>query len=155
MSPLILILSKLQCCPLFSQNDLLVTFLASLVTSLISSLISCTAMTFIFVVVVVYMLNAMLLHRYIWIDYEKGVNTIKYSSKMLKMHNHMVNFVYRPPQSVLGPAILLQHVPVFITFVKLQPKSLVKRLGVDFVFTPSRLGSQPHKKRVLASNLGS
>ena len=43
--------------------------------------------------------------------------------------------------------------------VKLQPQSLVKRLGVDFVFTSSQwqwqAGSQPHQRRVLAGNLGS
>ena len=36
--------------------------------------------------------------------------------------------------------------------VKLQPNSLVKRLGVDFVFTPSQSQwqSEPYQKRVLA-----
>ena len=42
-----------------------------------------------------------------------------------------------------------------------QFKSLVKRLGVDFVFTPSQWqwqsqqSQQPHQKKVLAGNLGS
>ena len=34
-----------------------------------------------------------------------------------------------------------------ISVVKLQPKSLVKRQGVEFVFTPSQSQSQPHQKR--------
>ena len=37
----------------------------------------------------------------------------------------------------------------------LQPRSLVKRLGVDFVFTPSQWQSQPHQKRLLEGNLRS
>ena len=80
----------------------------------------------------------------------------------------LIDTMYTKYQSIFySPPVFHRHNNVFyacingMIVVKLQPTSLVKRRGVDFVCTPLRWRwqsgsqSQPHKKRVLAGNLGS